>query len=113
MKILRKTVGAKSAAVVILTFATALLVASCGGNANSTSPTNGNTNTGSTSESAEPSSDVPTDKLKIAFVYLGKIDPAESWNDAHHIVQVAMEEELGDQVEITAVEGVPEGPGSL
>lgn len=51
--------------------------------------------------------------MKVAFVYLAKIDPAESWNDAHHVAQLALEEALGDKIEVTVVEEVPEGPASL
>jgi basic membrane protein A len=63
-------------------------------------------------ESAAPTGSEPAEPLQVAFVYLATIDPAEAWNEAHHVAQLAMEEHFGDQIEITTVENVPEGPAS-
>jgi len=49
------------------------------------------------------------DKLKVGFIYIGP--PGDhGWTYAHDQGRLMLEEQLGDQVETTFVEGVPEGP---
>ena len=49
------------------------------------------------------------DKLKVGFIYIGP--PGDhGWTYAHDQARLAVEDQLGDQVETTFVEGVPEGP---
>ena len=49
------------------------------------------------------------DKLKVGFIYIGP--PGDhGWTYAHDQARLMVEEKLGDQVETTFVEGVPEGP---
>ena len=49
------------------------------------------------------------DKLKVGFIYIGP-PGAHGWTYAHDKGRLMLEEQLGDQVETTFVEGVPEGP---
>ena len=51
------------------------------------------------------------DKLKVGFIYLGP--PGDhGWTYAHDQGRLMLEKELGDQVQTTYVENVPEGPDS-
>ncbi len=51
------------------------------------------------------------DKLKVGFIYLGP--PGDhGWTYAHDQGRLMREKELGDQVQTTYVENVPEGPDS-
>ena len=52
---------------------------------------------------------VSADKMKVGFIYIGP--PGDhGWTYAHDQGRLMLEEQLGDQVETTFVEGVPEGP---
>jgi len=52
---------------------------------------------------------VSADKLKVGFIYIGP--PGDhGWTYAHDQGRLMIEEKLGDRVETTFVEGVPEGP---
>ena len=52
---------------------------------------------------------VSADKMKVCFIYIGP--PGDhGWTYAHDQGRLMLEEQLGDQVETTFVEGVPEGP---
>jgi len=49
------------------------------------------------------------DKTKVGFIYIGP--PGDhGWTYAHDQARLEIEKELGDQVQTTFVEGVPEGP---
>ena len=51
------------------------------------------------------------DKLKVGFIYIGP--PGDhGWTYAHDQGRLMVENMLGDHVETTFVEGVPEGPDS-
>ena len=51
------------------------------------------------------------DKLKVGFIYIGP--PGDhGWTYAHDQGRLMVENMLGDHVETTSVEGVPEGPDS-
>lgn len=52
------------------------------------------------------------DPLKVGFVYVGPIGD-HGWTYRHDIGRLAIEEALGDQVETTYVESVPEGPDAV
>jgi len=49
------------------------------------------------------------DSIKVGFVYVGPIGDF-GWTHEHNIGRLAVEEALGDKVETTYVESVPEGP---
>jgi len=49
------------------------------------------------------------DKLKIGFIYVGPIGDL-GWSYQHDVGRKAMEKALGDKVETTFLENVPEGP---
>ncbi len=49
------------------------------------------------------------DKLKVGFVYVGPVGDF-GWTYQHELGRRAMQEALGDKVESTYVENVPEGP---
>ncbi|MFM7616815.1 MAG: BMP family ABC transporter substrate-binding protein [Actinomycetes bacterium] len=51
------------------------------------------------------------DKLKVAFVYIGPVGDA-GWTKKHDDGRKELEQELGDQVEVTYLESVPEGAKS-
>lgn len=50
-----------------------------------------------------------SDKLKVAFVYVGPIGD-HGWSYQHHQALLAVQKEFGDKVETTYVENVSEGP---
>lgn len=51
----------------------------------------------------------PAAKFKIAYIYIGP--PGDlGWTYEHDRGRKVMEQELGDQVEVTYIESVPEGP---
>ena len=49
------------------------------------------------------------ESIKVGFVYVGPIGDF-GWTHEHNIGRLAVEEALGDKVETTYVESVPEGP---
>lgn len=49
------------------------------------------------------------DKLKIGFIYLGPIGDL-GWTYQHELARQALVKELGDKIETTYLENVPEGP---
>ena len=49
------------------------------------------------------------DKLKVGFVYVGPIGDF-GYTYQHHLSAEAVKKEFGDQVEVTEVENVSEGP---
>ena len=49
------------------------------------------------------------DKLKVGFIYVGPIGDL-GWSYQHDLGRKAMEKALGDKVETTFLENVPEGP---
>jgi basic membrane protein A and related proteins len=65
------------------------------------------------SSSTTPAADetAPAEKLKVAFVYIGPVGD-HGWTYKHDEGRKAMVEALGDQVETTFIENIPEGPGS-
>ncbi len=54
---------------------------------------------------------VAQEKLKIGFIYVGPKNDG-GWSERHDIGRQDIEKELGDKVETTFVENVPEGPDS-
>jgi basic membrane protein A len=72
-----------------------LVAAGCGGDDDATT----------TTTKASSSGDV----TKAAWVYVGPINDG-GWTQAHNEGRLAVEEELGDKVETTYKESVPEGP---
>jgi basic membrane protein A len=62
-----------------------------------------------TPEPTEAPTEVPAEPFKVAFVYIGP--PGDlGWTYEHDQGRLMLEEELGDQVETTYIENVPEGP---
>lgn len=57
---------------------------------------------------AAPSYAAQPAKLKVAFVYVGPTGDA-GWTYRHDVGRQLLEKELGDKVEVTYVESVPEG----
>ena len=49
------------------------------------------------------------DKLKVGFIYLGPIGDL-GWTHQHEVARQALVKELGDKIETTYLENVPEGP---
>ena len=49
------------------------------------------------------------DKLKVGFIYVGPVGDF-GWSYQHDVARQALEKALGDKVETTFVENVPEGP---
>jgi len=86
----------KRRALGIIAAATALVLAAC--------------SSSSTSSSDSAATEAPAkEKLKVAFVYIGVPGDA-GWTYMHDQGRKELEAALGDQVETTAVENVPEGP---
>ena len=65
----------------------------------------------STTEAPAPTEPI-ADVLKVAFVHTGLVAD-RGWSWAHDQGARYVETELGDAVEITTLESIPEGPGSL
>jgi len=85
----------KRRALAVVAGVTAVLLAAC---------------SSSTSSSTAAADAAPAkEKLKVAFVYIGVPGDA-GWTYMHDQGRLEMEAALGDQVESTAVENVPEGP---
>jgi len=83
----------KRRALAVVAGVTAVLLAAC------------SSSTSSSTAAATPAKE----KLKVAFVYIGVPGDA-GWTYMHDQGRKEMEAALGDQVESTAVENVPEGP---
>jgi simple sugar transport system substrate-binding protein len=49
------------------------------------------------------------DKLKVGFIYLGPVGDL-GWTYQHDLARQALVKELGDKIETTYLENVPEGP---
>src|ERR1700759_3702936 len=49
------------------------------------------------------------DKLKVGFIYLGPVGDL-GWTYQHELARQALVKELGEQIETTFLENVPEGP---
>src|SRR6201993_5028883 len=49
------------------------------------------------------------DKLKVGFIYLGPVGDL-GWTYQHELARQALVKELGDKIETTYLENVPEGP---
>jgi basic membrane protein A and related proteins len=49
------------------------------------------------------------DKLKVGFIYVGPVGDL-GWSYQHDVARKAIDQALGDKVETTFVENVPEGP---
>lgn len=49
------------------------------------------------------------DKLKVGFIYLGPVGDL-GWTYQHEVARQALVKELGDKIETTYLENVPEGP---
>src|SRR5882757_4102774 len=49
------------------------------------------------------------DKLKVGFIYLGPVGDF-GWTYQHDLARQALVKELGDKIETTYLENVPEGP---
>src|SRR5262249_48740491 len=49
------------------------------------------------------------DKLKVGFIYLGRIGDL-GWTYQHELARQALVKEFGDKIETTYLENVPEGP---
>lgn len=92
----------RSASVLLSLFAClALLLASCGSDAKSDSSDGGSGGSGSSGESADG-------VVKAAWVYVGPINDG-GWTQAHDEGRQYAEKELGDKVQTTYKENVPEG----
>ena len=92
--------------VAILALALSLIAAACGGDDDETATTEaagGETETTAATGDAEP--------LKVAFVNIGPASD-QGWNWAHDQGAKYVEANLGDAVEITFLEDIPEGPDS-
>ena len=85
----------KRRALAVVAGVTAVLLAACSSSSSSSTA----------AEDAAPAKE----KLKVAFVYIGVPGDA-GWTYMHDQGRKEMEAALGDQVESTAVENVPEGP---
>ncbi|MGI8876769.1 MAG: BMP family ABC transporter substrate-binding protein [Egibacteraceae bacterium] len=102
--------------MIALLFALGLLLSACGGAAE-TEPTGGaagtagEAGTGSTGSETAGGDEQTGEPLKVAFVYVGPVGDA-GWTFRHDEGRQALEDALGDQVETTFVESVPEGAES-
>ncbi len=81
----------------------ALVLAACGSDSEGGSSDGGATTTGG------GSGDAAEGAVKAAWVYVGPINDG-GWTQAHNEGRKFVEEELGDNVETTFKENVPEGP---
>ena len=86
----------------------ALVVAACGDDENESNDTGGSANSQGTSDTTGGTND---DAIQVAFVYVGPVGDA-GWTKKHDDGRKAMEEALGDKVEVKFLESVPEGAES-
>ena len=90
----------------VLLAALALVAAACGDDDTPTAPT---TTAGSAGTTAtQPPAGEP---LKVAFVHVGPVSD-KGWSWAHDQGAIALQAALGDGVEITTLESIPEGSDS-
>jgi basic membrane protein A len=89
--------------VVALVMCLALFAAACGDDDDTTAASGNGSGSGSGSKSSEV--------LKVAFVYVGPIGDA-GWTKKHDDGRKELEQALGDKVETTYLESVPEGAQS-
>ena len=86
-----------------------LVFAACGGDDDDDA---GDSGSGSESDTTEPADEGGDgEALKVAFVYVGPIGDA-GWTKKHDDGRQELEEALGDQVETTYLENIPEGAES-
>jgi basic membrane protein A and related proteins len=94
--------------------ATALVVAACGGS-DPADPTTAEEDTAGGEEAADDGEDGEEggddDVLRVGFVHTSPVTDG-GWTTSHDNGAQAVEEEFGDQVEITTVDSVAEGPDS-
>ena len=89
--------------VAALMMALTLVLAACGGGDDSTATTEGDT---------PATTEAPADDaLKVAFVHVGPVAD-KGWSWAHDQGAQALKAALGDGVEITTLESIPEGSDS-
>jgi basic membrane protein A len=74
------------------------------------SDTAGTDTTAAASDTTAASGDAG-DAIQVAFVYIGPVGDA-GWTTKHDAGATALEESLGDQVEVTRLENIPEGAES-
>jgi basic membrane protein A and related proteins len=91
-----------------LLLALALLAAGCGGQDGTADQTD---NGEAADADGETGAAGDGDALQVAFVYVGPPGDA-GWTYQHDLGRQAVEEEFGDQVEVTFLESVPEGAES-
>ncbi len=92
-----------------------MVAAACGSDEKSATDTPAATGdaTATTPAAAPGATDAPapTDKIKVAFVYVGPVGDA-GWTKKHDDGRKELEAALGDKVETTFLESVPEGAES-
>ena len=98
--------------ILALLMAFSLVAAACGGDDDSTGDTSG-TDGGTTETTVAAGNDggTPGEVLKIAFVHVGPTAD-KGWSWAHDQGAQYVKAQLGDAVEITTLESIPEGPDS-
>jgi basic membrane protein A len=90
--------------------ALALTAAACGGG-QAAGPAGSEAAEGGASGGGASAGATAGEPLKVAFVYVGPVGDA-GWTYRHDVGRQELEEALGDRVETTFVESVPEGPQS-
>ncbi len=98
--------------------ALALAAAGCGGGGSGqagepsgSEAAQGGASEGGANENGASEGAAAGEPLKVAFVYVGPVGDA-GWTYRHDVGRQDLEEALGDRVETTFVESVPEGPQS-
>jgi basic membrane protein A len=89
--------------------ALSLVAAACGGDDDDS--TSGNESTTTAASTDETSGGEAQDAIKVAFVYIGPVGDA-GWTKKHDDGAKALEAALGDKVEVTRLENIPEGAES-
>ena len=96
----RSTTGWRRLLSLFLVAVLALAAAACGGDDDEATDTGGSGDGGSAEDDGA---------TKAAWIYVGPINDG-GWTQAHNEGREAVEEELGDAVETTYKESIPEGP---
>lgn len=86
--------------LLLLMLAVTLIVSGCGGNKEAKQP--------EAQQTAGQETPQTQEKLKVAFIYVGPVGDA-GWTFAHDEGRKYLEQQLGDKVETTYIESVPEG----
>lgn len=106
----KKIAGLKTGFIVAFCLLAALVLAACGDSPTATPAASSTTAaSGTTAATTAGATAASGKKFKVAFVYVGPIGDG-GWTFAHEQGRLAVNKALGDKVETSYIESVPENP---